>query len=75
LTKGVVLFLNIKMNNKFKFLYRNAHWILASIGVALPFIVLGYTGFKIRKLDRGVEKDIERIQKKGKKFSDIPKSI
>jgi hypothetical protein len=63
------------MKNKYKFLYKNAYWIIAAVGLAFPPIVLYFTGLKIKKLDRGVEKDIERIQKKGKKFSDIPKSI
>jgi hypothetical protein len=62
------------MNNKFKFLYKYAPWILTIIGISLPIVILCYTEYKIRKLDTGIENDFERIKQKGKKFSDIPQS-
>jgi hypothetical protein len=63
------------MNKAYKIFYKNAHFIVATIGMCFPVIVLYYTHLKIKKLDRGIEKDLERIKQKGKKYSDIPKYI
>lgn len=43
--------------------------VVVPIGVAYNF------GQTTRKLEDGVKKDLVRIQAKGKKFSDIPKSF
>jgi hypothetical protein len=63
------------MGGKYKFLYKNAPLIIATIGLSFPIAILYFTEWKITKLDRGVVRDIERIKQKGKNFSDIPKSF
>ena len=50
-------------------------YIIVLLGGIVPLIVTIHGTFQMKRLEMGVQKDIERIQKKGKKFSDIPKSL
>ena len=64
------------MNNKYyRFFYKNIYWFIACAGLLVPFAVLHHIDLRVRKLERGVILDIERIEKSGKKFSEIPKTF
>lgn len=59
----------------YRFMYKNAYWFLGALGMCVPPTVLYLIDGKVRKLEKGVEKDIERIEKSGRKFSEIPRTF
>jgi len=50
-------------------------YFLVLIGALIPCAVFYHKSLTTKKLEDGVKKDIQRIQDKGRKFSDIPKSF
>jgi hypothetical protein len=64
------------MNNKYyRFFYRNIYWFISALGLAVPFAVMYSIDLRVRRLERGVQLDIERIEKSGRKFSQIPRTF
>ncbi len=50
-------------------------YYLVLMGCIIPICVTIHKSLQTKRLESGVSKDIKRIQDKGKKFSDIPKSF
>jgi hypothetical protein len=64
------------MKNKYyKFFYRYCYWVFGVVGLCIPPIILYSVELRVKKLERGVINDLERIEKSGRKFSDIPKTF
>ncbi len=45
------------------------------LGFLVPCGVAFHKKLQMKRLEDGIKRDMERIQNKGKKFSDIPKSF
>ena len=42
-------------------------------GLSLPYIIYRYVHYQAIKMDRGIEKELKKLEDKGIKLSDIPK--
>ena len=59
---------------KKKFNKRTPYYLVL-FGCVVPLAVMYHGSLQMKRLEDGVRKDLERIQEKGKKFSEIPKSF
>jgi hypothetical protein len=48
---------------------------ISFIGLIFPILILQHKKYEMNRLDEGIKRDFKRIEAKGKKYSDIPKSI
>ncbi len=44
-------------------------------GFACPVIIWGYTEYQLVRLNKGIKKDMDRVKSKGRRLSDIPKTM